>query len=133
LDDVSATLTGAQRAFLREAHPGAATTLRRDGSPHTTVVWVDEDAGDVLFNTALERAKERHLRRDPRTSVLVVDPTDQYRWLAVTGSATLTTDGAFEHMDMLWRRYEGVPYPRNRPGVRVIVRVRPERIDSRGL
>ncbi len=125
-----ATLTDAQRAFLREPNPGVATTLRRDGSPHSTVVWVDEEDGDVLFNTAVGRAKERHLRRDPRAAVLVVDPADQYRWLAVSGSATLTTAGAVEHIDKLWRRYEGEPFPSGRPGVRVIVRIRPERVQA---
>ncbi len=112
---MAATLTDAQRAFLLEAHPAVATTLRSDGSLHSTVVWVDEDGGDLLFNTLIGRAKERHLRRDPRVTVLVIDPADQYRWLAVSGVATLSTDGAVEQMDVLWRRYEGVPFPSDRP------------------
>ena len=128
-----ATLTDPQRAFLREPYPGTATTLRRDGSPHSTVVWVDEEDGAVLFNTAVGRAKERHLRRDPRAAMLVIDPADQYRWLAVSGTATLSTDGAVEHIDKLWRRYEGEPFPSGRPGVRVIVRIHPERIESYGF
>jgi PPOX class probable F420-dependent enzyme len=130
---MAATLTDAQRAFLLEAHPATATTLRRDGSPHSTVVWVDEEGGDVLFNTLVGRAKERHLRGDPRAAVLVADPADQYRWLSVSGTATLSTDGAVEHMDKLWRRYEGEPFPSDRPRERVIVRIRPEWVDSDGL
>jgi PPOX class probable F420-dependent enzyme len=127
---VASTLTDEQRAFMREPYPATATTLRRDGSPHSTLVWVDEDGGDVLFNTTLERAKARHVQRDPRTALLVVDPADQYRWIAVSGRAELSTDGAVEHIDKLWRRYEGEPFPPGRPGTRVIVRVRPERITS---
>jgi PPOX class probable F420-dependent enzyme len=128
-----ATLTDVQRAFLREPFAAIATTLRRDGSPHSTVVWMDEDGGDVLFNTAVGRAKERHLRRDPRVALLAVDPENQYRWLSVSGRATLSTDGAVEHIDKLWRRYNGEPFPSGGPGVRVIVRVRPDRVDSVGL
>jgi len=127
------TLTEAQRAFLREPFPAVVTTLRRDGSPHSTVVWVDEEDGSVLFNTVIERAKGRHLRRDPRVSILVVDPANQYKWLAVSGRATLSTDGAVEHIDKLWRRYEGEPFPTDRPGERVIVCIRPERVDSLGF
>jgi PPOX class probable F420-dependent enzyme len=130
---VVATLTGAQRAFLLDAYPGTVTTLRRDGSLHSSVVWVDEEDGDVLFNTLIGRAKERHLRRDPRASLLVIDPANQYRWLSVSGNATLTTDRAVEHMDKLWRRYAGAPFPPDRPRERVIVRIRPDRIDSAGL
>jgi Pyridoxamine 5'-phosphate oxidase len=37
------TLTDSQRAFLEQPFYGAVTTLRSDGSPHTTVVWVDVD------------------------------------------------------------------------------------------
>src|SRR5436190_77291 len=86
-----ARLTDEQRRFLRE-NPFAAvvTTLREDGSPHSTVVWADEDGGDVVFNTALGRAKPRHLERDPRVSVLMVDPGDQYKWVSVSGRAALT-------------------------------------------
>ena len=79
-----ATLTDAQRAFLREnAFPATVTTLRPDGSPHSTVVWIDEVDGEVWFNTAAGRAKERHLRNDARASALVIDPANQYRWIAV--------------------------------------------------
>ena len=45
--------------------PEVTTTLRDDGSPHTTVVWVDVDTDVVMFNTAVGRAKKRHLRKDP--------------------------------------------------------------------
>ena len=34
------------------------TTLLADGSPHSTVVWIDCDGEDVLFNTARGRAKD---------------------------------------------------------------------------
>jgi len=43
-------------------------TLRADGSPHLTVTWIDWDGENVLVNTAVGRAKEGHLRRDPRAA-----------------------------------------------------------------
>ena len=52
-----AGLTDAQRAFIRDnAYYGIVTTLRADGSPHSTVIWVDEEDGKILFNTAFHRA-----------------------------------------------------------------------------
>ena len=111
------------------------TTLRADGSPHSTVVWIDGEDGDVLVNTARGRAKERHLLADPRVSVVVLDAADPHRWLAVDGRATLEDEGAGEHIDTLAVRYEG-------PGAasisargerRVIVRIRPERVEHEGL
>jgi PPOX class probable F420-dependent enzyme len=110
------------------------TTLRPDGSPHSTVVWVDEDDGDLLFNTAEGRAKPRHLRADPRVAITMVDPADQYRWISVSGTAELTDEGAREHIDKLARKYlGGDDYPWYRGEQRLIVRIKPEKIDAYGV
>jgi PPOX class probable F420-dependent enzyme len=130
-----AQLSPAQAAFIRD-NPFAAivTTLRPDGSPHSTVTWIDEDDGDLLVNTAVGRAKERHLRRDPRISVTVLDPADQYRWVAVTGHATLDTDGAHEHINKLSHKYLGKDYPWYRDDqTRIIARIAVDKVDATGL
>jgi nitroimidazol reductase NimA-like FMN-containing flavoprotein (pyridoxamine 5'-phosphate oxidase superfamily) len=41
-------------------------TVNADGSPQVTPVWTALDNGHITFNTAVGRAKERNLRRDPR-------------------------------------------------------------------
>src|SRR5205807_4977109 len=83
-----------QRQFLdRNPFVGTVTTLRPDGSPHSTVVWVDVEDGKVSFNTALGRAKPRHLEHDPRASILVIDPNDPFKWVAVEGHVELTEEG----------------------------------------
>jgi PPOX class probable F420-dependent enzyme len=131
-----AALTDEQRSFLRDnAYGGIVTTLREDGSPHTTVVWIDEEGGDVVFNTARGRAKDVNLQRDPRVSVLVLDPNDLHKWLSVSGSAEMTEEGADASIDHLAKKYLGVDeYPyRNAAEIRVIVRVHPEKITSAGF
>jgi PPOX class probable F420-dependent enzyme len=111
------------------------TTLRADGSPHSTVVWIDAENGDVLVNTARGRAKERHLLADPRVSVLTLDAADAHRWLLVEGRATLEDEGAGEHIDALAVRYMGAGAERiSQWGERrVIVRVHVERVEHEGL
>jgi len=53
-----AALKEKERQFLDEnPFVGIVTTLRDDGSPHSTVVWVDVEDGKVSFNTARGRAK----------------------------------------------------------------------------
>jgi PPOX class probable F420-dependent enzyme len=129
-------LSQAQREFLRNPFVGTVTDLRPDGSPHTTVVWVDVDGdGGVSFNTAYGRAKPSHIAADPRVSLTVVDPGDPYRWLSVSGTATLVDEGSDEQIDRLAKKYLGrEPYPFRRPGEqRVTVRIAVERIDSHGL
>jgi PPOX class probable F420-dependent enzyme len=131
-----AGLTDEQRKFIAEnPFVATATTLRNDGSPHNTIVWIDAEDGTVTFNTAVGRAKERHLREDPRAAVLVVHPENSYQWVAVSGSAELTTDGADDQIDKLARKYLGQDkYPwRNAAEQRISVKIRPERVDSSGF
>jgi len=129
------TLTDAQRKLLEQPFPGALTTLRADGSPHTTIVWVDVDENGPSFNTAAGRAKPRHLERDPRLSLLVIDPEDPYRWISISGTAELTTEGADDQIDRLAKKYLGQDeYPWRKPGEqRITVQSRPEHVDSYGL
>jgi len=125
-----------QKQFLDEnPFVGIATTLRDDGSPHTTVVWVDTEDGKVSFNTARGRAKERHMSKDPRVSLLVVDPNDAYKWVAVSGPAELTEEGADPQIDKLAKKYLGKDeYPfRNPEETRVKVVIQPEKVDSAGF
>ena len=128
-------LTRAQREFLESPYIGVATTLRPDGSPHSTPVWVDVDDDGVSFNTARPRAKPRHLEADPRVSLVVVDPKDELRWLAITGIATLVDDGANDQIDRLARKYRGHDrYRSHREGeTRVSVRISPTWIESRRI
>ena len=92
-------LTDEQRTFLEQPFYATVTTIRGDGSPHTTVVWVDVDDEGVMFNTATGRAKPRHLERDPRVSLTVIDPQNGYRWISVDGRVEITTEGADESID----------------------------------
>jgi PPOX class probable F420-dependent enzyme len=128
-------LNDKQREFLQQPFAAVATTLRADGSPHSTVVWIDIDDEGVSFNTAAGRAKPRHLENDPRLSVLVVDPSDQYRWVAISGTAQLTTEGADDQIDRLAKKYlDKDEYPWRKPEEqRLTVRIRPEHVDSYGL
>ena len=131
-----AQLTDEQSRFLADnPFVGVATTLRRDGSPHSTIVWVDVSDGTVGFNTARGRTKVRHLERDPRVSLLVVDPTDAYRWVAVSGRAELTEEGADAQIDKLAKKYLGEEtYPWRSPQeTRVSVRITPEHVQATGV
>ena len=130
-----ATLDDKAQKFLEQPFVGTVTTLRDDGSPHSTIVWVDTNTGEVSFNTATGRAKEKHLRRDPRVSLLVVDPENTYKWVAVSGTAQLTTDGADGQIDRLAKKYLGQDeYPwRNPEEERITVRITPERVDASGF
>jgi PPOX class probable F420-dependent enzyme len=129
---VLATLTAEQAKLVREGKNfGMLATLREDGTPHLTPVWVDWDGNNVVINTSYGRAKDLHLRRDPRCAILIVSSKNPYEWISVTGRAVeITEKGAAEHIDKLAMKYEGVAkYPYMMPGERrVKVTIRPDRI-----
>ena len=105
---------------------GAVATLKQDGAPQTSIVWLDTDGENVLFNTRLERAKAKHIERDPRVTVVVFDPAQVYDYFEVEGTAELITDGAAEHVHELSRKYTGKAF--HTPTDRVIVKIRPRRV-----
>ena len=119
-------LTDKQLELLRSKSFGVVATLRDDGTPQTSLVWVDTDGESVVFNTKTTRAKGRHIDRDPRVSVIVFDPADPYRYFEVEGAAELELGGAAEHMHELSRKYTGKDW--SDVSDRVVVRVRPERV-----
>jgi PPOX class probable F420-dependent enzyme len=115
---------------------GVFTTLGHDGQPQSTLVWVDCDCGCVLVNTTLQRQKGRNLLSNQQVSLLVVDPGNTSRFIQIRGDAELATEGAYEHLDALTRKYTGHPafygyiYPEAQRlrETRVICRIHPRRI-----
>jgi PPOX class probable F420-dependent enzyme len=130
-----AKLSEKQLEFLENPFVGVVTTLRKDGSPQSTVVWVDVEDGIPSFNTALGRKKPQNLENDPRAALLVIDPSDSYKWVAVDGRTEVTTEGADPQIDKLAKKYLGKDeYPfRNAEEQRVTVRIVPERVTANGL
>lgn len=82
------------------------STIMPDGMPQSSVAWVDYDGENILINTTLERQKGRNMQSNPKVAILVVDPRNESRWIAVRGRVIeLTTEGAEAHADKLTHRY----------------------------
>jgi PPOX class probable F420-dependent enzyme len=131
-----AKLTEKQAKLFQERNWGNLVTLRADGSPHVTPVWIDYDGENVLVNSARGRAKVRHIERDPRVAIDVLPAEDQQSgYVSVTGRAELVDEGANEMIDKLAKKYLGMDeYPWRQPGEqRVIIRIRPEKVDGFGV
>jgi PPOX class probable F420-dependent enzyme len=130
-----ATLSDKQLEFLENPYVGVVTTLREDGSPHSTVVWVDVEDGVPMFNTASGRKKPANLEQDPRAALLVIDPNDSYKWVSIDGKTEVTTDGADAQIDKLAKKYLGKDeYPWRQEGEeRLTVRIKPDRVSASGL
>jgi PPOX class probable F420-dependent enzyme len=82
-------------------------TYRRDGSVLLSPVWhVWRDGGfEVIMRSSDGKAK--HLRRDPRASIVVCEHTLPYRGVEVRAEARLVTTGVQEATLRIASRYLG--------------------------
>jgi PPOX class probable F420-dependent enzyme len=125
-------LTANQARLFLGRNIGVVATIRADGAPHVTPVWVDWDGESVLINTA-SPVKQVQLRRDPRIAIAVFDRDEPDRYVEVRGRADVSEEFAWEHADRLMRRYRGLErMPRRAEQHRVLIRIRPEHVSSQG-
>ncbi|MCG5217332.1 PPOX class F420-dependent oxidoreductase [Streptosporangium sp. KLBMP 9127] len=87
-------------------------TLRSDGAPVTTPTWYLWEDGRALVNMDEARVRLRHLRRDERVSLTVLDTPDWYTHVTLIGHVSeLYEDQGLADIDRIARHYTGSPYP----------------------
>jgi PPOX class probable F420-dependent enzyme len=131
---VAIKLPESAKKVLQDKAYGHVVTRGPAGQPQLTMVWIDADGDEVLFNTAEGRLKPRNLKSDPRVSISVQDRNDPQAYMVLHGRATVTEAGADAHIDKLAKRFLGVDkYPFRQPGEkRLLVRVKVDRIGGYG-
>lgn len=108
-------------------------TVQPDGSSQMSPVWVKRDGDTLLFSTTVDRRKYKNLRRDPRVTVVVVDPEQPYEYAEIRGTADTTTEGGRDLIDELSVKYTGKKYADFNPASaqdaeRVVVRIQPRKV-----
>ena len=116
--------------LLEEPLPVIVGTTRRDGSVEMNPVWFEYRDGQIWLNGGHNRDWFKHLQRDPRITLLLVDPQNMFRWARIEGKlAGTSVEGADEHIDRLSMRYIGRPY-QNPKVDRLIIRIDPTRVSG---
>ncbi|HTG48090.1 MAG TPA: TIGR03618 family F420-dependent PPOX class oxidoreductase [Actinomycetota bacterium] len=115
--------------FLEEPRVAVMATLRADGSVRLSPVWHEwRDGG---FNVWIVRGdvKDRHLRRDPRLSILVAGSEPPLKGVEVRGTARFVENAVSETAIRIATRYvghdEAVRFAGEMAGEDVIVRLEP--------
>ena len=122
------------KKLLQDKAYGHVVTFNTQGNPQLTMVWMDVDGNEVLFNTAEGRKKLQNLRRDPHIVVSVQDRNDPQAYAVFHGKGRIDETGADAHIDKLAKRFLGADkYPFRQPGEkRLIVRISVDRIGGFG-
>ena len=126
------------RAFLDADRFATISTIDPDGAPRHAVIWYTFDGDEIVMNSAVGRRWPSNLVRDPRISFSVVDESDGYRWVGLSGSVTVVEDQATAQADIaaMCRRYhadepekaERLVHERFERQARISFRLRPSRI-----
>lgn len=126
-----------QDAFISANKWAVVTTLRRDGSPSSSVIFYARDGDQLVFSTTEDRLKARTLERDPRIAVCVIDEGPPYRYVSIEGRATLQRDDILPPhiaINKVMRGGDFTPPEGFEEGLRqqrrLIVRVTPERVSG---
>lgn len=112
--------------LLRRPNPAVMATLRSDGTPVSAATWyLWREDGRVLLNLDGTRVRLKHLRRDPRVTLTVLDSDDWYTHVTLVGRVVeITEDTDRSGIDALSQHYTGRPYPdRENPRFSAVVEV----------
>jgi len=128
-----------RREFLTTpVRTATLATVRPDGRPHATPVWIALDDDDtVVFTTGTTSVKGKNILADPRVSLCIDDDRPPFAFVVIEGTAAVSTDPG----DMIsWAtriggRYMGadraVEYGRRNGGSgELLIRVTPTRITA---
>lgn len=130
------------RSFMTDGSRTAQlATVRSDGSPHVTPVWIgfDPDNGDLVFLTSETSVKARNIAHEPRVSVVADLDEMPFGFARVDGEVVSVTGHADDPDALLhWatqtaRRFVGEDAAeefgrRNAVPGEVVIRVRPTKL-----
>jgi PPOX class probable F420-dependent enzyme len=115
--------------FLEEPLVAVLATLRKDGTALLSPVWHEWRDGGFNVWTGADDVKARHLRRDPRASIIVAESRHPLRGVEVRCVARIVEEDAVETAIRIAARYigpeKGAAYVRSGGGDDVILRFEP--------
>jgi PPOX class probable F420-dependent enzyme len=85
----SKKFTPAVVEFLKKPWASQLVTTNPNGSPQVTIMWFKYEDGALLFTTTTDRIKFRNMQKDPRATLVVMDPTNMYKWVIVHGKLSV--------------------------------------------
>jgi PPOX class probable F420-dependent enzyme len=122
--------------LLYQPNIASLATTMTDGSPQVTPVWFSCDGTYLYVNSVVGYLKDRNMRARPQVALLIVDPTNNNRYISMRGLVIAYSDATVGrlHLDQLAQRYMGIPtYPDDQPGdVHVRYTITPVRINTMG-
>ena len=97
------------RRFLGEHHQAVMTTIKKDGMPHVARVDIGLIDGKLWSSGTQDRVRTGHLRRDPRSTLLVMGSTP-WEWMALETTVSILEGPDAPELNLrLYRALAGEP------------------------
>ncbi len=118
-------LSDSAKEMLAKANPAVISTVRSDGHPVSAATWYLLRDDHILVNMDRARKRLKHMEKDPRVSLTVLDDGDWYTHVTVIGRVVrIYDDEGLADIDALSQHYSGQQYPqRDRPRVSAVIEV----------
>lgn len=78
--------------YLEQYHDAVQTTIKKDGAPHVARVGVGLVDGKLWSSSTNTRVRTKHLRRDPRCTLMILGGT-RWEWLGLDTEVEIIDDG----------------------------------------
>ena len=101
-----APISDKAQSLLSGKNFGMLGIVGSDGAAQVTPVWVEFDGDSPSFNTATGRPKLKHMQRDPRVTLTLIDHENPYTYVELRGTVELSEgDAAEAQIDRLAKKY----------------------------
>lgn len=115
LDDLDPIYT----RLMDEPVTAVLALVGADGRANLTPVWFGRSSDRVLLNFAAHRRKTEWIRREPRVTLLLMNPQNPYHWISIKATVQQEiheddpAEGALatETIDAAWTKYTGADPP----------------------
>jgi PPOX class probable F420-dependent enzyme len=98
------------REFLEKHHAAIMVTLKKDGTPHVARVGLGLVDGNLESSGTRDRVRTKHLRRDPRATLFILDNDNPWSWLALETTVTILDGDDAPQLNLaLYRVLAGEP------------------------
>lgn len=95
--------------FLENHHDAVMTTTKKDGTPHVARIGIGLVDGKLWSSGTQDRVRTGHLRRDPRSTLMVMGD-NRWEWMGLETTVTILDGPDAPQLNLkLYRALAGEP------------------------
>lgn len=121
--------------FISQYRWAVLTSLRRSGSPVSSVVAYAREGDELVISTPGTTFKRQTLARDDRANLCVINNEEPFNFVSIEGQVTIESDDLVRKTRLVFDNIKGTGFqePDDFEGwlssqQRVILRLRPDRV-----